>query len=86
MIDQARQNPIKIIMLCDNEAVRHAVQRGHSHKLAHMRKGAKASLLFLQGADITIERVDTKANFADILTKALPKPAMDRHLDLLAAQ
>jgi len=80
MIEQARTGPLKITILVDNEAVRHAVTRGHSHKLAHMRKHASVSLLFLQKAGVTIERVNTKENFADIFTKGLPKPSLDFHL------
>ena len=59
MCDFTRMTDVGIVGKVDNDALRQAVNRGSSTKMAHLRKTAAVNFDFLKSPPIKIERVDT---------------------------
>lgn len=80
VVDSCRFTPVKARGFVDNDSVRIAVERGSSLKLAHMRKHAEVSLTFVQESEVSMHRVDTSDNPADIFTKILSSQRLAWHM------
>ena len=63
----------------DNDALRMAVSRGSSAKLGHLRVHADTCFRFLIHLPISLHRVSTTENEADIMTKVV---SAARHREL----
>ena len=69
--DACRLKPMPCDGRVDSDALRLAVGRGSSAKLGHLRVHAKTCFRFLAQIPITLHRVSTTENEADIMTKVL---------------
>ena len=70
-LDACRLKPVPCDGYVDNHALRLAVQRGSSAKLGHLRVHAETCFRFLAQLPISLHRVGTAENEADIMTKVL---------------
>ena len=66
-----RLKPVPCDGYVDNDALRMAVSRGSSAKLGHLRFHADTCFRFLAQLPISLHRVSTTGNEADIMTKIL---------------
>ena len=78
-LDACCLKPVPCDGYVDNDALRMAVSRGSSAKLGHLRVHADAYFRFLAQLPISLHRVSTTENEADIMTKV---PSAVRHRDL----
>ena len=70
-LDACRLKPVPCDGQVDNDALRLAVQRGSSAKLGHLRVHAETCFRLLAQVPISLHRVGTTENEADIMTKVL---------------
>ena len=70
-LDAYRLKPVPCDGYVDNDALRLAVQRGSSAKLGHLRVHAGTCFRLLAQLPISLHRVGTAENEADIMTKVL---------------
>ena len=70
-LDACRLKPVSCDCHVDNDALRMVVSRGSSAKLGHLRVHADTCFRFLAQLPISLHRVSTTENEADIMTKVL---------------
>ena len=70
-LDACRLKPVPFDGYVDNDSLRMAVSRGSSAKLGHLRVHADTCFRFLAQLPISLHRVSTTENEADIMTKVL---------------
>ena len=70
-LDACRLRPVPCDGYVDNDALRMAVSRGSSAKLGHLRVHADTCFRFRAQLPISLHRVSTTENEADIMTKVL---------------
>ena len=70
-LDACRLKPVLCDSYVDNDALRMSVSRGSSAKLGHLRVHADTCFRFLAQLPISLHRVSTTENEADIMTKVL---------------
>ena len=78
-LDACRLQPVPCDGYVDNDALHMAVGRGSSAKLGHLRVHADTCFRFLAQLPVSLHRVSTTENEADILTKV---PSAVRHREL----
>jgi len=71
VVEATRRRPIEVLGLVDAEALRLAVKRGSSTKMAHLRRSAGLSLAWLHDCGIVLNHVPGVDNVADVFTKNL---------------
>ena len=81
-VEATRLTPICCEGLLDNDAVRTAVDRGYSGKMAHLNKYAEVGFGILRDSGIKLARIDTSENWADMFTK-VPFCCMQGRVHLL---
>jgi hypothetical protein len=69
--ESSRETPLEIIAHCDNSAVVTSVHHGHSKGMGHLKKHIGLSYAFLRECEITLRKIATDVNIADMLTKPM---------------
>ena len=75
----------KVLLLCDNDAARLAIERGYSSKLSYMSKTRQIHLgwipLYLWTINAQVSRISTHFNLSDMFTKVLPIQKLQEFLE-----
>ena len=81
-LDACRFQPVPCDGYVDNDALRMAMSRGSSAKLGHLRVHADTCFRFLAQLPMSLHRVSTTENEADIMTKVLSAVLCKTDFDL----